>query len=171
MTAFLGGILIILGSAGGAFCICADDRRRIFLLKRIQMLYEQMQYEISYGKVPIPNLLRNLSQKKNMIFEKEFQQIASQMCASGKEFEEIWKSNLQGALDKTPLKKQEKELLLCFPEKQGFLEKDAQARALDELLRELQRKITELEEAQKSKNKMVMGIGLASGMLLTILLL
>ena len=61
--------------------------------------------------------------------------------------------------------------LLCFPEKQGFLEQGAQAKALDELIRELQNRIMELEKEQKSKNKMVMSMGIAGGMLLSILLL
>ena len=171
MTGILGSVLILAGFFGEAFRICRDYRKRIFLLKKMQCLYEQMKYEISYGKGPIPILLERLSKRSDMIFQVQFQKIADEMCVSGKPFEKIWKSHLQDELEGTPLRKQEQELLLCFPEKQGFLEEGAQAKALDELIRELQNRIMELEKEQKSKNKMVMSMGIAGGMLLSILLL
>ena len=71
----------------------------------------------------------------------------------------------------TPLRSQERRLLLDFPSCLGFMKEDAQAGALDELLREVIRQIEEREEERKSKNKMVMSLGLAGGILLTILLL
>lgn len=171
MMAFVGGVLVLAGFLGGAFCYCADGKRRLFLLKMIRRLYEQIKYEISYGKEPIPMLLQKLSFKKNMIFGEEFRHIAEEMNSSGKKLDEIWNVHLQETLKKTPLKKQEQDFLLCFPEKLGFLEQDAQARALDELLYELQIRIAEVEKEQKSRNKVIISMGLAGGMLLTILLI
>ena len=171
MTAFIGGLFILAGFLGGAFCICREYGLRIMYLKKMQSVYEYMKYEISYGKVPIPQMLFHIAEIEGMFFSSELKHIAIEMQGSGKQFEELWKEGLSETLNKTPLKREERKLFLCFPEKQGFLEEDAQARALDELLREIEKRIAELEAEQKGKNKMVMSVGVAGGLLLTILLI
>ena len=53
----------------------------------------------------------------------------------------------------------------------GYMEENAQAGALDELLREAASCIEELERERKNKNKMTMSLGIAAGVLISILLL
>ena len=62
-------------------------------------------------------------------------------------------------------------MILAFPGCLGFMEENAQAGAVDELLREINLHIKELTEEQKNKNKMIMSLGAAVGVLLSILLI
>ncbi|MDE7285727.1 MAG: stage III sporulation protein AB, partial [Lachnospiraceae bacterium] len=67
--------------------------------------------------------------------------------------------------------KAERRLIMDFPNSLGFMEENAQAGALDELLREINLHIEEIEKEHKSKNKMIMSLGVAAGVLISILLL
>ena len=61
--------------------------------------------------------------------------------------------------------------MLDFPSCLGFMEENAQAMALDGLLREINLHIEELEAERKGKNKMIMSLGVGAGVLISILLL
>ena len=68
-------------------------------------------------------------------------------------------------------KKKEQEWLLAFPLKQGFLIGQAQAESLGEIRRELEAGIQSLQQEQKSRSKVIMSVGVAGGVLLSILFL
>ena len=89
----------------------------------------------------------------------------------GGNFPDVWKSYMGKALAGVPLCEKEKKILLDFPSCLGYMEEGAQAAALDELQREVVQRIEELSGEQKNKNKMVISLGLAGGVLLSILLL
>lgn len=171
MSAGIGAFLVMLGSMGFTYGICREYRERLALLQRLRSCYEYIQYEIAYGKTPLPQILYKLAAKKELCFCDEFARIASQLQETGEEFEVIWRRVFEAALRGSVLKKQERELLLGFADKQGLAKEEAQARTIDMLLHELSRYIEQLQEAQKNRNKMVISMGMAGGMLLCILLL
>ena len=78
---------------------------------------------------------------------------------------------MEKALSKTPLKDKEKELFYAFPSCLGFMEEKAQAAALDKLLREVGNCVEALENERKNKDRVVMSLGAACGVLLSIVLL
>lgn len=171
MSAAAGVILVMLGSIGIAYGICREYQTRLLLLKQIRSSYAYIQYEMAYGKTPIPQILLKLAEKQEGCFQEEFLQVAEEMQTTGEDFTVIWNRVFAKALEHTVLKKREQEMLLCFADKQGLARDEAQARTLDELLLELTRYIEEVQEEQKSRNKVVMSIGMAGGLLLCILLL
>ena len=93
------------------------------------------------------------------------------MEEGGQELVVIWKEELGPSLRKSGLKKKEQEWLLAFPSKQGFLVEQAQAESLGEIRRELEAGIQSLQQEQKSRSKMIMSVGVAGGVLLSILFL
>lgn len=171
MSAGIGAVLVMLGSMGLAYGICREYRERLSLLQRIRSCYEYIQYEIAYGKTPLPQIMSRLADKRELCFREEFAQIASELWQTGEEFEVIWKRVFEEALKGSVLKKQEREFLLRFADKQGLAKEEAQARTLDMLLCELDRYMEQVQEEQKNRNKMVISMGMAGGMLLCILLL
>lgn len=171
MSAGIGVALVMLGSMGLACGICREYRERLSLLQKLRSCYEYIQYEIAYGKTPIPQILYRLADKKECCFCGEFAQIASEMQETGEKFDVIWKRVFGEALKDSVLKKKERDFLLKFADQQGLAKEDAQARMLDALLKELARHIEQIQEEQKNKNKMVISMGVAGGMLLCILLL
>ena len=162
MSAIMGSLLVILGAFGFSVSLCLEYRMRLMLLKQIRGVYEYMEFQISYGKLPIPEILRKLSLKDELCFRME---------KGGQELAVIWKEELGPSLRKSGLKKKEQEWLLAFPSKQGFLVGQAQAESLGEIRRELEDGIQSLQQEQKSRSKMIMSVGVAGGVLLSILFL
>lgn len=171
MSAVIGSLLVILGAFGFSASLCREYRMRLILLKRIRGVYEYMEFQISYGKLPIPEILRKLSLKDELCFQQEFGRIARRMEEGGQDLSVIWKEELRPALSKSGLKQKEQEWLLAFPTKQGFLKGQAQAESLSEIRLELEEGIRSLQQEQKSRNKMIMSVGVAGGVLLSILFL
>jgi len=171
MSAVMGSLLVILGALGFSVSLCQEYRMRLILLKRIRGVYEYMEFQISYGKLPIPEILRKLSLKDELCFQQEFGRIARRMEEGGQDFAVIWKEELEAPLKKSGLRQKEQEWLLAFPTKQGFLKGQAQAESLNEIRRELEEGIESLQREQKNRNKMIMSVGVAGGVLLSILFL
>ena len=56
MSAIMGSLLVILGAFGFSVSLCLEYRMRLILLKQIRGVYEYMEFQISYGKLPIPEI-------------------------------------------------------------------------------------------------------------------
>ncbi|MDE5909071.1 MAG: stage III sporulation protein AB [Lachnospiraceae bacterium] len=171
MLRVAGCILAVIGCAGFAGNICIEAAKRLLLLKKIKSIYETMKYYISYQKATIPETLRKLAEKENEPFAAAFAQIDERVCVKGENLPSAWKNCMGKVLEELPLTKAERRLIMDFPNSLGFMEENAQAGALDELLREINLHIEEIEKEHKSKNKMIMSLGVAAGVLISILLL
>lgn len=171
MLQLTGCLMIIAGCMGVATVICRDYNSRIFLLKQVREIYENLKYYITYQKTTIPEAMLRLSEKERDPFSAVFYDIYEESRLGNGNFPDIWKRHIGRILSGSALCDAEKKLLLDFPSCLGYMEEGAQAGALDELQREVIRCIEELSGEQKSKNKMVMSLGLAGGVLLSILLL
>ena len=125
----------------------------------------------AYQRITVPDALLRLSENKALFLADAFGEIYKEQRNGKQEFPFIWEQKIENALSETALKLPEKKLLLEFPSCLGFMKDQAQAGALDELLRETVQRIEELEEEQKSKNKMIMSLGLAGGIFISILLI
>ncbi|MDE7333748.1 MAG: stage III sporulation protein AB [Lachnospiraceae bacterium] len=171
MLRLAGCVLVISGCAGFAGSVCRDGNMRLKLLKQIRSIYENMKYYISYQKAAVPEALRRIAGKGQEPFAAVFEEIYRRTYEEGESFPLVWKQYMEKALEETPLTKSEKKLALDFPSCLGFMEETAQAGALDELIRDVNLHIDELEREKKSKNKMIMSLGVAVGVLVSILLL
>lgn len=171
MLQLTGCLMIIAGCVGVAAVVCRDYNSRLFLLKQIREIYENLKYYITYQKTTIPEAMLRLSEKERGPFSDVFHEIYEENRAGNGNFPDIWKKHIGKILLGSALRDAEKKLLLDFPFCLGYMEEGAQAGALDELQREVIRCIEELSGEQKNKNKMVMSLGLAGGVLLSILLL
>ncbi len=171
MLNLIGCILVITGCVGFTAGICADGTRRLFLLKQMRILYENMKYYIAYQKAAVPEALWKLSENNEGPFKRAFEVIFTEVYEEGKNFPLAWQRYIGEVLENQPLTQKEKKFLLDFPSCLGLMEEDAQAQALDGLLREINLHIEELEKERKGKNKMIMSFGVGAGVLISILLL
>ena len=166
-----GCMLVIIGCGGFAASICRDGARRLFLLKQIRIIYENLKYYIAYQKAAVPEALRKLSENNEEPFKRAFEKIYGEVWEEGQNFPLTWQRHMGEILENQPLTKKEKEFILDFPSHLGFMEENAQAQALDGLLREIKLHFEAVEKEQKSKNKMIMSLGVGAGVLISILLL
>ncbi len=171
MLRLAGCVLVIAGSAGFAQSICRDSKKRLEMLKQMRSIFEAMKYYIAYQKATIPEILGKLSVKGDGSISGAFQEIYRKVYEEGESFPLIWKQQMEQVLMQSALTKEEKKMVLDFPSCLEFMEENAQAGALDELLREINLHIEELIREQKNKNKMIMSLGVAVGVLISILLI
>lgn len=171
MLRLVGGVLVIIGCAGFAQSICREGKKRLEMLKQIRSIFEAMKYYIAYQKATIPETLWKLSDKGDDALSAAFKEIYQRVYVKGENFPFAWKEQMEKVLMKSALTKEERKLVINFPSCLGFMEENAQAGALDELLREINLHIEELTSEQKSKNKMIMSLGVAAGVLISILLI
>lgn len=172
MIKLAGVIFLVSGFTGVAFCICEEQKNRLKLLKEMKYMYQVLQNEIRYTRLPLPEIFRMTGEKLKEPYGSMLQKISSSMTwEQGDSFQDIWGREILEHLKRVPLNKEQKSLLLQFPESTGSLESEGQARVLERFVEELSRWITQIEEEQKNKNKVIMSLGIAGGIFLSILLL
>ena len=171
MLRIMGCLLVIIGSIGFAQSICREGKNRLEMLEQMRGIFETMKYYIAYQKAAIPEALWKLSDKSDDLISAAFREIYNRVYEKGESLPTVWQVQMEAVLMKSALSKEEKKMILDFPACLGFMEENAQAGAVDELLREINLHIKELTEEQKNKNKMIMSLGAAVGVLLSILLI
>ena len=167
----IGCLLVITGCLGFAGSICMDLNRRLALLLQLREIFENLKYYISYQKAAVPEALGKMAEKKGGPFCAAFKAIYIRIYEGGENFPGIWQEEMEKAVEPLPLKREEKKLIYDFPSCLGYMEENAQALTLDELLRQIRLQIEELEKEKRNKNKLIMSLGAAGGCLLVLLLL
>lgn len=167
-----GAGLLLLGTWGFAYSICREQKRLLLLLKEIREMYRLMQNEISYTALPLPEIFVSVSKKLKAPFDELLLAISREMDREkGEDFSKVWKDEMEKKLTEISMKGPCPELLLRFPDCIGMNESEGQARAMDRYIEELDRMIRETEEEEKSKNKVIMSLGIAAGLLMVVILL
>ena len=167
-----GAGLLLLGAWGFAYSICREQKKQLLLLKDIREMYRLMQNEISYTALPLPEIFASVSEKLKEPFDELLLTISREMDREkGEDFSKVWKGEMGKKLTGISMKGPCLELLLHFPDCIGMNESEGQAKAMDRYIEELDRMIRETEEEEKSKNKVIMSLGIAAGLLMVIILL
>lgn len=167
-----GAVLLLLGTAGFSWSLCRERKKRLIFLKNMREMYLLLQSEICYTALPLPEIFKIVGEKMPPPFGSALFSVSRRMAFErGEEFKGVWESEIESCLDGIPLTKQQKELLLKFPECLGVNESKGQANALEKYKTELDRLILQMEEEEKSKNKVIMSLGIAAGLFMVIILL
>lgn len=162
----------MFGATGFAFSICREWKKRLLVLKDMKEMYRLLQCEICYTALPLPEIFKIAGERLNTPFKESLFSVSSRMALNrGEDFKEVWGSEMETCLNGIPLTNQQKELLLKFPECVGMNESKGQASALEKYIEEIDRTIIQMEEEEKSKNKVIMSLGIAAGLFMVIILL
>ncbi len=167
-----GAAVLLFGAWGFACSICRERKKRLLFLKEMREIYRLLQNEICYTALPLPEIFKTIAERVNPPFDKTFLLIGENMTLEkGENFRTVWEREMGKALNGIPLTRQQKMLLIGFPECMGISESRGQARAVERYVEELDRMILQQEEEEKSKNKVIMSLGIAAGLFAVIILL
>ncbi len=171
MLRMAGIVLLIIGTSGTAWSYCREQKERLEYLKYIKQIYEFFQNEVIYAKAALPEICNRLSQRIPQPLGKAFAEIYLEISKNnGCSFEEIWEKHISECMKKLPLKKNEKEILRGFPGSLGFRDGKGQAEGMERYIEDASRYIKEVETELKSKNRVVMCMGVMSGIMAVIIL-
>lgn len=172
MIKLIGCILLFAGAVGYAYSLCKERRLQIRQLLQIQYFYKLLQNEILYSGLPIPDVLLSVAGNVEEPFGSAFLEIGRNITLQQEQsLADIWKRHLHKALLESRLSEKQKESVLKLPESLQFFDRQGQAKALQRQIEEMDKMIRPLEEEEKNKNKVIMSLGIAAGVFLTILLL
>ncbi len=172
MLKIVGIIFLLVGAVGFSYSLCNDRRKQLQLLKEIRYFYQLMMGEMQYTRMPLPLIFKNLSPSLREPLGSIILQIGEGMTPEQeKDFSDVWEIQIQKGFLGSPLTKEQKKALMRFPEFMNLADCDGQTTALQRQIAELDGWIGQLEEESKSKNKVIMSLGIATGMFLVILLI
>jgi stage III sporulation protein AB len=172
MFRLVGAALLLTGTAGFSCCLCNERKRKLFYIKEIQHMFRLFQTEISYLGVPMPEVLMRISGRLAPVLGEGLRRIAGAMEPErGESLEAVWSREMGRCLREVSLGGEIGELVLGFPECVGVFEREGQAKAFERYIRETERWIVQMEKEEKSRNKVIMSLGIAAGIFLIVILL
>lgn len=170
MVRIIGTLLLLAGSSGMAYLYCHEQNQRLAVLKNMKEIFIRIKKEIEYLKASIPEICQKLS-AQNITFNEVFKKIYHELeVNNGCSFKEIWQRHFDESLKKIPLKEAEKEMIKSFPESLIYRDSEGQADGTAKYIDEVSQYVDDLQITIKSKNKVVMCMGIMSGMITIVIL-
>lgn len=168
----IGTILLITGTTGIAWSYCREQKERLGYLKSIRQIYQYLQKEIDYAKASLPELCGRMGRRQQPPFGEAFSAIYDELNENnGCTFDEIWERHMLSCVKDLPLKENEKAILTGFPQSLGFRDGKGQAEGMDRYIEEVSQYIHTLGEELKNKYRVIMCMGVMSGIMAVILLI
>lgn len=169
---FLGAIFTVTGTTGTALCILNRRQQQIYQLKRLAYGFELLAGEISYSRASLPEGLYRAGEKLEEPFHTFFINVSERiMDQEGSTFSALWQEEAEKLAEELFLEKREKEQLLSFPDAVWFLDGSMQKEAAERFAQDFLEKADALEKKEKEQRKMVLGLGIVSGLLTVVLLI
>lgn len=145
---------------------------RINCLRDLQQIQELFISDIRYGRATLPECCNRLAERLQEPYRACFCAVYERMRENaGEVFGQVFREEMKTCLDKLPLAETDKESFLSMFPECGFEEERMQIGTIEQNRELLQRTITELEQDNKEKCRMAVGLGALSGLLLVVVLI
>lgn len=172
MIKLLGVFFLLVGSIGVSASLCRERKRQQLQLREMKHMFLLMQEDIRYSGLPIPLIIQKTAKKVKPPFSEALISIADLLLQNdGEQLHPVWEKEMQDVSGQLQLSAEQQELLMEFPQSLGLWEKEGQAKALSYYIEETEKWIVQSEKEEKDKNKVIMSLGAAAGILLSVLLL
>lgn len=172
MVKLFGIVFLMVGSVGFSASICTERKKQRMQLMEMKHMFLLMQDDIRYSGLPISLIIRKTTDKVREPFSKALLEISNAILLNGGEqFYEVWEKEMQKISAELLISEKQQELLCEFPKALGLWEREGQANALSFYIEETDKWIVQMEKDEKDKNRVIMSLGAAAGILLSVLLL
>lgn len=172
MVKLAGVLCLLVGSIGFASALCLERKKRYLQLSEMKYMFLLIRENVRYSGLPIYLVLQKTSEKMKEPFSKVLSDISADISQNdGSQFDEVWKRKMKLMSDELSINQEQKELLFEFPRSLGLWEKEGQANAFTFYIDEISKELEQMEKEEKDKNKVIMSLGAAAGILLSVLLL
>ncbi len=168
----LGMVLVMVATTLTGMGFYLKEKYRLQDLKTLEQAILQMQQQIAYMALPLPDVLECVSLQIMGQIGCILKEIANKMKQHSQETaEEIWESVWLSYAKKTYFAAEDFEMILQFGKTWGGWDKQKQQNNMSYFLRELEQKQTMLRKKIEKNGKMYCGMGILSGLLLIVVLL
>lgn len=171
MAKLFGALLIILSCTLIGFKKSASLRNRARSLADIINALEVMRSEICTRLTPMPELIERLSREAPREAGRFFSLINGNLGALGrKSFSEIWTCSARNSVS-LGLKAEETEAVVALGTYLGRFEAKEQETAINRCISRMEGFLDEARRESRVNGKLYSGLGLAAGLMLTIILI
>lgn len=168
----LGAFFIVAGCTGMGFYYRRRLREALEYLRGMCRLLEQFQSEVRYGKATLPECCKRVGERAGSPFGEALCAVyAHTRQHTGDSFYQVWRTQMEKAVSGLPLTPEEKGFFLDFPKNMGLSDQLLQLRTIEQYRELLQGAVREREEKLEQQGRLAAGLGIMSGLLLTVLLL
>lgn len=167
----LGCCMIFGGCLGLGLWYRSQLNGRICALRSLQNILELLAGEVRYGRDTLPECCGHISRYLTPPFDGAFRKIGSRMEENtGISFGEVFREEMDGILEKLPLREQDRENFLKFTLQTGFADSQMQLRSLEQAMEQLAATEEQLVRENEEKCRMAVGLGAMGGLLLILVL-
>ena len=168
MIKMLGIICLFFGFLGISIDKIKMEKEKISTFEEIRCFVEYLLKEIEYSHIPIPDICKEYLDRN----EGKLHDFLERVCTrfereEGASFEKIWEKEVKNLNIGKETKIQLIKLGKCF----GFLSVGHQFSSIERFLREMDKTILHNEKKFQDNKKLILYLGVMSGLLLSIILL
>lgn len=172
MLQIIGAVFIVSGCCGIGFYYRQRFHTALWHLRYMRQILEMFMSEIRYDKATLPECCRRVGAVSKEPYGKTLIQIYEEMQEGmGTSFFEKWKQNMDKTLKEIPLEAQEKQIFSELEVSSGSADSLFQLNVLERRRDLLDISIKNREENLEKQCRLASGLGIMSGLLLTILLI
>ncbi len=172
MLRLAGAICIVAGSTGVGFWYRRRLHEALWHLRYLRGLLELFLSEVRYGKATLPECCKKISEKAEAPYGEALDAIYRESERhTGESFFEIWSARMGQALAQLPITGEERALFLDFPKCTGHTDRQMQLKTIEQHRDLLSGAIKVREDNLERQGRLAAGLGMMSGLLLTVLLL
>lgn len=172
MLRVTGAVCIIAGCTGMGIFYRQRLHAAVRHLHYMQWIMELFISQVRYGKATLPECCRQVGEKAREPYGQALLSIHSEMEQhDGYNFHEKWQAKMGKVLQDIPLTAAEKNIFLGFSECSGLADNLMQVRAIEQCRDMLVSAVKSREDNLEKQGRLAAGLGIMSGLLLTVILL
>ena len=166
----IGSLFILSGCLGLGYWYSEQFHLRLEDLHMLETILDMMMSEVRYGKAPLPECCFKISKRLGEPYGQAFSKIYEETSEEkGRNFCSVFENEMRKCMEGTALKQEEKTVFLQAVPGNGFEENGMQIKHMEQSRERLHILTKRLESELSEKSGMALGLGIMSGLLLTIL--
>lgn len=168
----IGCMLLIAGTTGISVCCCAQMRRRMIILARMQRLFGLIYSQVSYCREALPEICRTVGSQMDGDFSEMLREMYEiWLHQPGTPFPQIWKECSQRYGEGWGLKGEERMFLESFGTQSGYADREFQERSMENAMNDLSQYIEVCRQKKSERERMIMSFGIMGGLLSVVILI
>lgn len=169
---FLGAVLVVGSCTGFGLGAVRRLKERRRLLEALRQMIFHLRGEILYANAPLSCALLRTGSRGSGWAAALFTEIARELEREGGDpFEVIWKRQVERRSGDTVLSETDRKSLLRFGMNLGYLDRDMQEKTMQLYLEDLEMALERLRREEPDKSRLLFGMGVLSGLFLTVILI
>lgn len=168
----IGAVCVIVGTTSMGFLCSWKYEKRIVRLEEIYGMLLMLHGEIECRDAAFFEAFLSIGRQSSGVIKQFSEELAERIhSGSGQPFFEIWQDAVAVHFSDGVVTEADRDLLVCFGEKLGYLDKQMQLNTIQLFMKQIQERRSELQHQLPEKCKVSKCLGIVTGIFLTILIL